>query len=83
VVTFHIITEGGKNIMAYLRKHAYYEVLVFLNLGASNVGLTIQDQLINAAYTNVFNGTEILLAPGTLLNMHSWEYLVFERKVNQ
>lgn len=81
VTTDNIITGGGNNIMAYLRKHAYYEVLVFLNLGASDAGVTIQDQLINAVYTNVYSGTEIVLKPGTFLNMHPWQYLVFERKV--
>jgi glycosidase len=80
VPTFNIITEGGKNIMAYLRKQAHNEVLVFLNLGAAGTGFTVKDQLIHAEYTNVFSGTAMLLEPGTFLKMQPWEYLVFERK---
>jgi len=79
VTTFHIITGGGKNIMAFLRKNDLYEVLVFLNLSNEASGFTIKDQLINNSYTNVFNGTENYLEPDTFLKMQPWEYLVFER----
>ena len=80
VSTFHIITEGGKNVMAFLRKNDFYEVLVFFNLSNNVTGFTIKDQLINAVYSNVFNSTELHLQPGTFLKMQPWDYLVFERK---
>ncbi len=81
VTTFHIITEGGKNIMSYLRKNDNDEVLVFLNLSNEVTGFTIKDQLINGNYTNVFNKTEISLTPDTFIKMQPWDWLVFERKV--
>jgi glycosidase len=81
VATFNIITEGAKNIMAYLRKHEFYEVLVFLNLSAAITGFSVKDQLINNGYTNVFSHTEHYLQPGTFLKMQPWDYLVFERKI--
>ena len=81
VTTFHILTEGGKNIMAYLRKHDLYEVLVFLNLSKEPAGFTIKDQLINHVYTNVFDGLEIHLNTGSFIKMKPWDYLVFERKI--
>ena len=80
VSTFHIITEGGKNVMAFLRKNDFYEVLVFLNLSNEVSSFIIKDQLINAVYSNVFNSTELHLQPGTFLKMQPWDYLVFERK---
>lgn len=81
VTTFHIITGGGKNIMAYLRKNDVYEVLVFLNLNNETIGFTIRDQLINNVYINIFNGTESYLQPDTFIKMQPWDYLVFERKM--
>ena len=80
VSTFHIITEGGKNIMAFLRKNDNDEVLVFLNLSKDVSGFTIKDQLINAVYKNVFDATEQHLQPDAFLKMQPWDYLVFERK---
>lgn len=81
VTTFHILTEGGKNIMAYLRKNDLDEVLVFLNLCKEPVNFIIKDLLINNYYTNVFNGSENYLQTGSFIKMQPWEYLVFERKV--
>lgn len=81
VTTFHILTEGGKNIMAYLRKNDLYEVLVFLNLSAAPAGFTIKDMLINNVYTNVFDGLENHLNTGSYVKMQPWDYLVFERKI--
>ena len=80
VSTFHIITEGGKNIMAFLRKNEMHEVLVFLNLSNDVSGFTIKDQLVNAVYKNVFTATELPLQPGSFLKMQPWDYLVFERE---
>lgn len=79
VSTFHIITEGGKNIMAFLRKNDLYEVLVFLNLSNEITGFTIKDQLINNVYLDVFNRSENYLQPGTFIKMQPWDYLVYER----
>lgn len=79
VTTFHIITEGGKNIMAYLRKNDLDEVLVFVNLSKEAVGFTIKDLLINNDYKNVFEGSVNHLNPGSFIKMQGWEYLVFER----
>jgi|APGre2960657404_1045060.scaffolds.fasta_scaffold06241_2 alpha-amylase len=81
VSTFHILTEGSNNMMAYLRKHEFYEVVVFLNLSAAFTGFSLKDQLINNCYTNVFNHTEQHLQPGTFLKMQPWDYLVLERRI--
>ena len=80
VTTFHIITEGSKNVMAYLRKTDFSEVLVFLNLSKETSGFTIKDLLVNGSYINVFNKTESYLMPDTFLKMQPWDYLVFEKK---
>ena len=80
VTTFHIITEGSKNVMAYLRKTDFSEVLVFLNLSKETSGFTIKDLLVNGSYINVFNKTESYLIPDTFLKMQPWDYLVFEKK---
>jgi alpha-amylase len=79
VTTFHILTEGGKNIMAYLRKNDLHEVLVFLNLSKEAVGFTIKDRLINNDYTNVFERSIIHLNTDSFIKMQPWGYLIFER----
>ena len=81
VTTFHIITEGGKNIMAYLRKNEPDEVIVFLNLSNEKSRFTIKDRLINGAYINVFNKDESQLNTGTFIIMQPWDYLVLEKKL--
>ena len=80
VTTFHIITEGGKNIMAYLRKNENDEVLVFLNLSNEKTGFTIKDRLINGCYINIFNKEEMNLFTDTFIIMQPWHYLVLEKK---
>ncbi len=80
VTTFHVLTEGGKNLMAYLRKNENDEVLVLLNLNNETTGFIIKDQLIYGNYSNVFTGEVICLAPDTFIKMQPWDYLVFERK---
>ncbi|MEO6540420.1 MAG: alpha-amylase family glycosyl hydrolase [Ferruginibacter sp.] len=80
VSTFHIITEGGRNIMAWLRKNENDEVLVFLNLSNENTGFVIKDRLIQSTYINVFDNAESHLTPDTFIKMQPWEYLIFERK---
>ena len=80
VAAFHIITEGSKNIMAFLRKNANDEVLVFLNLSNEKMTFTIKDRLINGNYIHVFDKSESQLAAGTFIKMPPWNYLVFEKK---
>lgn len=80
VTTFHIITEGNKNIMAFLRKNDNDEVLVFLNLSSETNGFTIKDVLINGKYTNVFSKAESVLGIDTFIKIEPWGYLVFENK---
>ncbi len=80
VSTFFIITEGGKNVMAYLRKHDSHEVLVLLNLGNERTAFTIKDRLIDGIYTNIFSGTPDHLSAGTFIKMQPWQYLIFERR---
>jgi glycosidase len=81
VTTFHIITGGGKNVMAYLRKNDFYEVLIFLNFSNEATAFTIKDQLINNRYFNVFDGSENYLTPDVFIKIEAWDFLVFERKI--
>ena len=76
VSTFHILTEGGKNSMAYLRKYEQDEVLVFLNVSNERTGLVIKDRLVDGTYLNVFDKTTAYLSPGGFIKMQPWEYLV-------
>ena len=80
VTTFHIITDAGKKIMAYLRKNEHDEILVFLNLCNSETAFVIKDRIINGNYINVFNKDETHLANETFIKMQPWDYLVFEKK---
>jgi glycosidase len=80
VSAFHIITDAGKKIMAYLRKNENDEILVFLNLCNSETAFVIKDRLISGNYINVFNKAETHLANETFIKMKPWDYLVFEKK---
>ncbi len=76
VSTFHILTEGSANSMAYLRKNEQDEVLVFLNMSKETTGLVIKDRLVQGTYINVFDKTSVYLAPEVYIKMQPWEYLV-------
>lgn len=78
--TFHILTEGGNKVMAFLRKNEEAEVLVLLNLSSRETGFVIKDQLINGCYINVFDKTETVLTDQAFVKMKGWEYLVLEKK---
>ncbi|MBK8610391.1 MAG: 1,4-alpha-glucan branching protein [Chitinophagaceae bacterium] len=80
VSTFHVLTEGSKNMMAFLRKNEQHEVLVFLNLGNKPVGFLIKDRLIGGDYHNVFEKTTDQLSEDSFLKMKPWHFLVYERK---
>ncbi len=80
VSTFHIMTEGSKNIMTYLRKNENDEVLVFLNLSNEEASFIIKDRLVNGHYTNVFDKTDLMLNMDSFVKMQAWDYLVLEKK---
>lgn len=78
--TFHIITDAGKKIMAFLRKNDDAEVLVLLNLCSHETAFTIKDRLVTGTYKNVFSGETYNFIPDGFMKMKAWEYLVFEKK---
>lgn len=80
VSTFHIITEGSKTVMAYLRKNEQDEVLVLLNLDKESTGFVVKDRMVNGIYREVFSGQETTMLFDVFIKMQGWEYLVFEKK---
>ncbi len=79
VSTFHVITEGSRYIMAYLRKNENDEVLVLLNLSGDPAGIIIKDRLIDGLYADVFGKSESRLATDSFIRIPAWDFLVFER----
>lgn len=79
VATFHILTEGSKNLVAYMRKHEQEEVLVFLNMDEQKTGFIIKDRLVHAVYKNLFTGEEKQLEPGAFVEMQPWGFVVLEK----
>lgn len=80
VTTFHLITKGAKNIMAYLQKNDQDAVLVFLNLSNEKCSFKIKDSIVNGTYTNVFNKAAINLKEGSFIQMQPWDHLVLEKR---
>ena len=78
--TFYIHTEGGKNVLAYLRKNGADEVLVLLNLSNDTTAFTITDELVSGHFIQVFNKSTIYFNTPISLTMPPWDYLVFEKK---
>ncbi|MES2848294.1 MAG: alpha-amylase family glycosyl hydrolase [Bacteroidota bacterium] len=59
VKTYLLHTSKDDNILGYLRKNGNDEVLVLLNLSASDAVFTIPDPIVNGVFTNVFVKQEV------------------------
>ncbi|MEZ5029418.1 MAG: alpha-amylase family glycosyl hydrolase [Ferruginibacter sp.] len=79
VSTFFISHDATGKVMAYLRKTENNEVLVLLNLCNTETAFTIQDNLIDGEYRDVFANTTQKLLPGSSITIKCWGYLVFEK----
>lgn len=80
VTTFLISTSAGKSVLGYLRKKENDEVLVLINLSANKTGFTINDQVVNGFFVDIFSNAEIHLRTDTFIEMQPWAFLVFEKK---
>ncbi len=80
VQTFRIKTTDSKNVFAYLRKYEARELLVVLNLSATNdLHFDIIDEMVKGNYRNVFSGAANDFTNEKSFEMQGWEYLVYEK----
>jgi glycosidase len=80
VTTFLITTSVGESVLGYLRKNKNDEVLVLINLSENKTGFTINDQVVNGFFIDIFSNTEMQLSADTFIEMQPWAFLVFEKK---
>ena len=76
--TVMIATPTQPKLLTYLRKNGDKEVLVILNLGSSQVDFTLNDNVLQGVYKNVFSLEEKELQ-NAQLKIPAWGYLVFEK----
>ncbi|MBK5271023.1 MAG: alpha amylase C-terminal domain-containing protein [Bacteroidia bacterium] len=77
--TFRIKTNDD-HVFAYLRKNGSKEVLVVLNMSKeTKEHLIINDDKVTGIYNNVFSGTSDNFTSEKKIQLHTWEYLLYEK----
>lgn len=78
--TYRIQTTAGDKVLSFLRKNGDREVLVILNLSATdNLHFSLNDARIQGRFTNIFSGAANDFNPETAFEMQGWEFLVYEK----
>ena len=80
VITYRLKTMEDAHIFSYLRKKGNREVLVILNWSDLSLPrISIEDDRVEGAFKNVFSGAMNDFTNNRTLDMHAWEYLVYEK----
>lgn len=80
VQTFRLKTSDPKHVFAYLRKQGEREVLVVLNLSATDkLRFDIIDEKVKGIYQNIFSGAANDFTAAKSFEMQAWEYVVYEK----
>ena len=79
VTTYNLSTTAPDNVIAFLRKNGNNEVLVVLNFSKHTVYCTINDEIVNGNYKNIFSKTNNDFTNVKSFDLQPWEYLVFEK----
>jgi len=80
VITYRISTSEDNQVFSFLRKNEERELLVILNLSASDdLYLEIKDERVSGIYREVFLEKEIDLTITKNLHIKAWDYLVYEK----
>lgn len=75
-----VATNAPENIFAFLRKHEESEVLVLLNLSASKIRFSINDEFVAGRFINAFSGNESDINNLIHFEMEKWGYLIYYTK---
>jgi cyclomaltodextrinase len=75
-----VVTSNQTQVFAYKRDKNMDGVLVFLNLSANPVTISVQQDLVGT-YINTFTGAQRTFTNGTAdITLDAWGYLLFEKK---
>ncbi|MCX8019323.1 MAG: alpha-amylase family glycosyl hydrolase [Chitinophagaceae bacterium] len=77
-------TTEPSRILAYLRKKEQHEILVILHLSSQkNLRFELNDERIRGKFKNVFSRALNDFDAGKYFEMQPWEFLVYEKELNQ
>lgn len=76
VTTFFLATSADDKILSYLRKNGADEVLVVLNMSKETVHFSIEDNLINGEFSDVFSDKKWDFSINHFFNMQPSEFAV-------
>jgi len=66
-------------VFAYLRKNGDNEVLVFLNLSSDAISFSVEDNIVDGSFEDIFTGTRHNLNADSVIEMPAGGFRVFER----
>jgi len=71
-------TDADEAVIVYERKLGTRSVLVLLNFSAASINCNINEESIEAEYTNIFNKDIMQINSATTFNLLPWGWLVYE-----
>jgi glycosidase len=75
-IPVRINTSLNSQVFAYSRSKEKSEILVFLNLSATNVSFTLTDKGYSSLYQDIFSGSQIILDTHKTISLKAWDYLI-------
>jgi hypothetical protein len=66
-------------LVAYLRRNGNREVLVLLNMSASELRANLHDREVSGEYRDAFSGERLQLPEGITVTLPAWGYRVLEK----
>jgi glycosidase len=75
-----IDTINDGRIFSFLRRNENDEVWVIINFSHEKITCDINSPLLSGSYSNVFDDSFIDMSAGLSLDLHPWEYRVYQKK---
>lgn len=79
VETCFVLTNADDKFFAFARKCEDDMVLVVINLSASDFSVTLNSELLNGAFKNIFSGETVNFPADKNISLDAWAFAVFER----
>jgi glycosidase len=79
VRTYWVNSSENQRLVAYLRRNGNREVLVLLNMSASELRANLHDREVSGEYRDAFSGERLQLPEGITVTLPAWGYRVLEK----
>jgi glycosidase len=79
VSTLIVPNNANQQVISFLRRYQEKEILVILNLSASEVSLIISSAAVSGLFNNIFINESLNFDSGKAIVLKPWDYKVYEK----